>query len=52
MPLDRLRAAFPEAEAAPSLEAALDRLPDPVVAAGSIRLAGGLLAQTDQEVAA
>ena len=52
MPLERLKAAFPEAEAAPSLEAALDRLPDPVVAAGSIRLAGGLLAQTDQEVAA
>ncbi|PWB74924.1 MAG: dihydrofolate synthase [Holophagae bacterium] len=52
MPIDRLRAAFPEAEVAPSVDAALRRLPDPVVAAGSLRVAGELLARTDQEVAA
>ena len=52
MPIERLRAAFPEAEAAPSLDAALERLPDPVVAAGSIRVAGELLARVDQEAAA
>ncbi len=52
MPIDRLRAAFPEAEVAPSVDAALQRLPDPVVAAGSLRVAGELLARTDQEVAA
>lgn len=41
--LDRLRAAFPGAVAAPTLAAALAAVPDPVLAAGSLRLAGALL---------
>jgi dihydrofolate synthase/folylpolyglutamate synthase len=52
MPLERLRAAFPEAEVAPSVTAALERLPDPVVAAGSLRVAGELLARAEDGVAA
>jgi dihydrofolate synthase/folylpolyglutamate synthase len=52
MPIDRLRAAFPEAEVAPSVLAALQRLPDPVLAAGSIRVAGELLAGAVAEAAA
>ena len=43
MPLDRLRRAFPSAVAAASPPAALELLPDPVVAAGSLRLVGALL---------
>ena len=52
MPLERLRAAFPEAEVAPSALDALQRLPDPVLAAGSLRLAGELLAGALEEAAA
>jgi dihydrofolate synthase/folylpolyglutamate synthase len=52
MPLEGLRAAFPEAEVAPSVTAALERLPDPVVAAGSLRVAGELLARAEEGVAA
>lgn len=52
MPLERLRAAFPEAEVAPSVMAALERLPDPVIAAGSLRVAGELLARAEDEAAA
>ncbi len=43
MPLERLRRAFPEAEVAADPIAALALLPEPVVAAGSLRLAGALL---------
>jgi len=43
MPLDRLRRAFPHARTAPGPLEALDMLPDPVVAAGSLRVAGTLL---------
>jgi len=43
MPLERLVRAFPEAEAASDALTALALLPDPVVAAGSLRLAGALL---------
>jgi dihydrofolate synthase/folylpolyglutamate synthase len=52
MPIDRLRSAFPEAEVAPSALDALRRLPDPVIAAGSIRVPGELLASELEEVAA
>lgn len=52
MPIERLAAAFPEAEIAPSVLAALSRLPDPILAAGSIRLAGELLAGGLAEAAA
>jgi len=44
MPLERLRAAFPECQSATSVHEALTLLPDPVVVAGSVRLAGELLA--------
>jgi dihydrofolate synthase/folylpolyglutamate synthase len=44
MPLARLRAAFPDCQSAPSVRQALALLPDPVVVAGSVRLAGELLA--------
>lgn len=46
VPLERLRSAFPEAECAPSPLAALELLPAPAVAAGSVRLIGALLAGT------
>ncbi len=50
MPLERLTAAFPEAGVAPSMIEGLRALPDPVVAAGSIRVVGGLLALAEEEV--
>lgn len=43
MPMDRLEHAFPSAESAHDPLTALDLLPDPVVATGSIRLIGALL---------
>jgi dihydrofolate synthase/folylpolyglutamate synthase len=43
MPIGRLLTAFPLAETVPDLEAGVDRLDDPVVAAGSLRLVGRLL---------
>jgi dihydrofolate synthase/folylpolyglutamate synthase len=48
MPMNRLMAAFPEADAAPSVGTALELLPSPVVAAGSVRLAGAVLAQSER----
>jgi len=45
MPLSQLQAAFPEAVVARTPSHALDLLPDPVVAAGSLRLVGALLAR-------
>ncbi len=50
MPMARLREAFPEARTAPTVAAALRALPDPVVAAGSIRVVGELLALAEEEV--
>jgi folylpolyglutamate synthase/dihydropteroate synthase len=50
MPEPQLRAAFPEAAFRSSVAEALQTLPDPVVAAGSIRLVGALLAQAEEEV--
>jgi len=50
MSLERLTAAFPEAGVAPSMIEGLRALPDPVVAAGSIRVVGGLLALAEEEV--
>jgi dihydrofolate synthase/folylpolyglutamate synthase len=47
MDLERIRAAFPGATSAESPLAALDVVPDPVLAAGSVRLAGALLAHAD-----
>ncbi len=47
MPLARLLAAFPGARAACDPETALAALPDPVLAAGSVRLVGSLLAGSD-----
>jgi dihydrofolate synthase/folylpolyglutamate synthase len=44
MPLERLAAAFAGAEVAEDPQSGLDRLSDPVLAAGSIRLVGALLA--------
>jgi dihydrofolate synthase/folylpolyglutamate synthase len=44
MPIDRLRAAFPEAATAPDLPCGLAELRDPVLAAGSIRVVGELVA--------
>ncbi len=49
MPLERLRAAFPQACTVPDPRLALARTPDPALAAGSLRLVGTLLA--DAEVA-
>jgi folylpolyglutamate synthase/dihydropteroate synthase len=49
MSVERLRAAFPEARCATSVEDALQQLPSPVVAAGSVRLVGELLSLGDQE---
>jgi len=48
MPLERLRAAFPECQSATSVHEALTLLPDPVVVAGSVRLAGELLAAAEE----
>jgi dihydrofolate synthase/folylpolyglutamate synthase len=47
MPLERLAAAFPSAAVAPDPWSGLDRIHDPVLAAGSIRLAGELLAREE-----
>ena len=48
MPLDRLAAAFPRAVRAGSALEALASLTDPVLAAGSVRLAGELLAHAEE----
>ena len=48
MPLERLVAAFPGAAAADGPADALARLPDPVLAAGSLRLVGALLELADE----
>jgi hypothetical protein len=48
MPLERLHAAFPDCRWAPSVRQALALLPDPVVVAGSVRLAGELLAAAEE----
>jgi len=48
MPLDRMAAAFGRARRAGDLQRALDALPDPVVAAGSLRLVGALLEAASQ----
>lgn len=47
MDLERMLAAFPGATAASSPLAALTAAPDPVLAAGSVRLVGALLAHSD-----
>ena len=47
MPLERLAAAFTDAEVAEDPQSGLDRVSDPVLAAGSIRLVGALLALTE-----
>lgn len=47
MPVERIAAAFPGAEVAEDPRSALDRLCDPVVAAGSIRLVGALFALSE-----
>jgi dihydrofolate synthase/folylpolyglutamate synthase len=49
-PVDRLVAAFPGAVPAPSPEAGLALLGDPVVAAGSLRLVGRLLERAEEGV--
>jgi dihydrofolate synthase/folylpolyglutamate synthase len=49
---ERLAAAFPGAEIAADPRSALKRLGDPVLAAGSIRLVGALLALSETEVVA
>ena len=49
MSIDRLVAAYPEAVVADDVRSALEALPDPVLAAGSIRVAGDLLALADSE---
>jgi dihydrofolate synthase/folylpolyglutamate synthase len=46
MPIERLWAAFPEAVVAEEPAAALASLPDPVLATGSLRLIGALLAES------
>jgi len=48
MELGRMLAAFPEASPAASPIEALQVLPDPVLAAGSVRLAGALLVHSDE----
>jgi dihydrofolate synthase/folylpolyglutamate synthase len=47
MPLDRLVAVFPNAGVAGSPRSALDLLEDPVLATGSVRLVGTLLALSE-----
>jgi len=48
MPVDRLLAAFPGAKVAETPLGCLEQLGDPVLAAGSIRLVGQLLADEDE----
>lgn len=48
MPVDRLRDAFPDCGWAASALQALEQLPDPVVVAGSVRLAGEVLAAAEE----
>ncbi|MBD3853701.1 MAG: hypothetical protein IFJ96_02875 [Acidobacteria bacterium] len=48
MPVDRLLAAFPGARVAETPLGCLEQLGDPVLAAGSIRLVGQLLADEDE----
>lgn len=48
MPLETLAAAFPGSKRCQNVRAALGRLPDPVVAAGSLRLAGRLLSLAEE----
>ncbi len=48
MPLERLAAAFPGARVCRDLDSVLDEIEDPLVAAGSLRLVGGLLALTEE----
>lgn len=50
MPIDRLLGAFPGAKAAATPADGLEILPDPVLAAGSIRLVGALLAAENVEI--
>jgi hypothetical protein len=50
MPIDRIQRAFPDADTATSLADGLGLLPSPVVAAGSVRAVGGLLAMAEEEV--
>jgi dihydrofolate synthase/folylpolyglutamate synthase len=50
MPIHRLQRAFPEADTAVTLADGLSLLPSPVVAAGSVRAVGGLLAMAEEEV--
>ncbi len=49
MPLSRLAEAFPDAEPADDLRQALERLDEPILAAGSIRLIGALLALEERD---
>ncbi len=51
MPIERLQAAFPGAEVAGCPRSGLERLVDPVLATGSIRLVGELFALAEEEVA-
>ncbi|NOZ78345.1 MAG: bifunctional folylpolyglutamate synthase/dihydrofolate synthase [Acidobacteria bacterium] len=48
MPIDDLLQAFPHAHPAPDAMTALAMLPDPVLAAGSLRVAGALLAASPE----
>ncbi|MCP4899423.1 MAG: hypothetical protein GY906_20860 [bacterium] len=50
MSMDRLESAFPCAEVAHDPLTALELLPDPVVATGSLRLVGALLRHADREI--
>lgn len=52
MPVERLATAFPNAAVADDPRDALERLDDPVLATGSIRLVGALLALADLDVVA
>jgi dihydrofolate synthase/folylpolyglutamate synthase len=49
MPVARMAAAFTDAEQGHDPAAALDLLPDPVLAAGSLRLVGALLERAEEE---
>ena len=48
MLVEEIRTAFPGAIQAPDWKTALDHLPDPVVAAGSLRLVGKLLEAAEE----